>query len=299
MNDMEPPTNALHVEQIQHQLGTIQFGVGKRLVFLPTVNSTNTFAMDLARSGSEEGVVVLTDSQTAGKGRQGRHWIDTPGLHAISSTILRPLFPSYLLVMIASLAVVDAIADTCEVAATIKWPNDILIGTRKVAGILIETSYDTNQQLVAILGIGVNVNGQITQIVGNQSETQEAAQQELHTLTHAAITLEAECGHPVSRETFLVHLLRHIETSYLALQREAQTSEAAASEPSSRLLRERWRRHLSTLGRTIEIRQGQTILSGVAENVNENGELLLRPHSGKRVSITWGDVWHFPDTSTR
>jgi BirA family biotin operon repressor/biotin-[acetyl-CoA-carboxylase] ligase len=296
---MEAPSNPLNVEQLQHQLGTIQFGVGKRLVFLPTVNSTNTFAMNLARTGSEEGVVVLTDSQTAGKGRQGRHWVDKPGLHAISSTIMRPLFPPYLLVMIASLAVIDAIAETCEVAATIKWPNDILIGTRKVAGILIETSYDATHQLVAVLGIGVNVNGQITQLVGNQSETRETVQQELHTLTQAATTLEAECGHPVSRETFLVHLLRHIETGYLALQREAPTTEAETSESSSRLVRERWRRHLSTLGRTVEIRQGQIILSGVAEDVNENGELLLRPHSGKRVSITWGDVWHFPDAQTR
>jgi len=296
---MEAPSKPLNVEQLQYQLGTIQFGVGKRLVFLPTVNSTNTFAMNLARTGSEEGVVVLTDSQTAGKGRQGRHWVDTPGLHAISSTIMRPLFPPYLLVMIASLAVIDAIAETCEVAASIKWPNDILIGTRKVAGILIETSYDTTHQLVAVLGIGVNVNGQIPQLVGKQPATPETTQQELHTFTHAATTLEAECGHPVSRETFLVHLLRHIETGYLALQQEALTSEVATSASFSRLLRERWRRHLSTLGRMVEIRQDQTILSGVAEDVNENGELLLRPHSGKRVSITWGDIWHSPDTQTR
>ncbi len=296
---MEAPSKPLNVEQLQHQLGTIQFGVGKRLVFLPTVNSTNTFAMNLARTGSEEGVVVLTDSQTAGKGRQGRHWVDKPGLHAISSTIMRPLFPPYLLVMIASLAVIDAIAETCEVAASIKWPNDILIGTRKVAGILIETSYDTTHQLVAVLGIGVNVNGQITQLSGKQPEIPETTQTKLHTLTQAATTLEAECGHPVSRETFLVHLLRHIETGYLALQQEALTSEVAASASFSRLLRERWRRHLSTLGRTVEVRQDQTILSGVAEDVNENGELLLRPHSGKRVSITWGDVWHFPDAQTR
>jgi BirA family biotin operon repressor/biotin-[acetyl-CoA-carboxylase] ligase len=296
---MEAPSKPLNVEQLQHQLGTMQFGVGKRLVFLPTVNSTNTFAMNLARTGSEEGVVVLTDSQTAGKGRQGRYWVDTPGLHAISSTIMRPLFPPYLLVMIASLAVIDAIAETCEVAATIKWPNDILIGTRKVAGILIETSYDITHQLVAVLGIGVNVNGQIPQLVGKQPATPETTQQELHTFSYAATTLEAECGHPVSRETFLVHLLRHIENGYLALQQEALPSEVAASAPFSRLLRERWRRHLSTLGRMVEIRQDQTILSGVAEDVNENGELLLRPHSGKRVSITWGDIWHSPDAQTR
>lgn len=296
---MKTPSNLLSVEQIRDQLGTTHFGVGKRLVFLPTVDSTNTFAMNLARTGSEEGVVVLTDSQTAGKGRQGRHWIDRPGLYAISSTIVRPLFPPYLLVMLASLAVVDAIAETCGVAASIKWPNDILIGTRKVAGILIETSYDPQRRLVAVLGIGVNVNGQITQLVGNTSAAPETAQRELQTLLQAATTLEAECGHPVSRETFFVHLLRHIETSYLALQQEAQTPEVFTSASSSRLIRERWRYHLSTLGRTIEIRQGQTILSGVAEDVSENGELLLRSHSEKRVSITWGDVWHAPDPQTR
>ena len=299
MNEIETSFNLLDVEQIRDQLGTVHFGVGKRLVFLPRVDSTNTFAMNLARTGSEEGVVVLTDSQTAGKGRQGRQWIDKPGLHAISSTIVRPSFPLYLLVMIASLAVIDAIAETCEVAATIKWPNDILIGTRKVTGILIETSYDAENQLVAVLGIGVNVNGQITQLVENSSEALDTTHKELHTLLRAATTLEAESGSPVSRETFLVHLLRHLETSYLALQQEAQNPEANASVSSSRLIRERWRRHLSTLGRTIEIRQGQTILSGVAEDVNENGELLLRSHSEKRVSITWGDVWHVPDTQTR
>ncbi len=296
MNEKESPSNLLNVEQIRDQLGTTCFGVGKRLVFLPRVDSTNTFAMNLARTGSEEGVVVLTDSQTAGKGRQGRYWIDTPGLHAISSSIMRPFFPPYLLVMLASLAVVDTIAETCGVAASIKWPNDILIGTRKVAGILIETSFTPESELVAVLGIGVNVNGQLTQFVGNSSETPDAAQKEPHTLLQTATTLEAESGHPVSRETFLVHLLRHIETGYLTLQQEAQSLEAPASTSSSRLIRERWRRHLSTLGRTIEIRQGQTILSGVAEDVNENGELLLYSHSGERVSITWGDVWHVPGT---
>ncbi len=296
MSEIVTPSNLLNVEQIRDQLETTHFGVGKRLVFLPTVDSTNTFALNLARTGSEEGVVVLTDSQTAGKGRQGRQWIDKPGLYAISSIIVRPSFPLYLLVMLASLAVMDAIAETCGVVALIKWPNDILIGTRKVAGILIETSYDSANQLVAVLGIGVNVNGQMTQLVGNSPEAPATTQKELHTLLQAATTLEAECGSPVSRETFLVHLLRHLEISYLALQQEAP--DANASTSSSRLIRERWRQHLSTLGRTIEIRQGQTILSGVAEDVNENGELLLRSHSEKRVSITWGDVWHVPDTQT-
>ncbi len=292
---METPSRKLDVDQLQHRLDTVFFGIGKRLVYLPTIDSTNTFAMKLAREGSEEGVVVLTDSQTAGKGRLGRRWVDISGRNAISSTVLRPIFPPYLLVMIASLAVVDGIAETCGVAASIKWPNDILIGTHKVAGILIETSYDLTGRLVAILGIGVNVNGHITQLIGNESEAPDTAHEELQSLITAATTLETECGHLVSREIFIAHLLRHLETSYLALRQEAQSSGTGASGSASRLMRERWRNHLSTLGRTIQVRQGDAILSGVAEDVNETGELLLRLHSGERVSITWGDVWHVPE----
>src|SRR5438270_13855026 len=162
----------LDVEGIQRQLETQFFGIGDKLLYLPTVTSTNTLAMQLAFEQPEEGVVVLTDSQTAGKGRLGRRWVDMYGCNVLSSTLLRPLFPPHFLVMIASLAIVDAIAETCGVSATIKWPNDVLVGKRKVAGILIETSHVLRGtveqghvgQLVAILGIGVNVNGSIQDI---------------------------------------------------------------------------------------------------------------------------------------
>jgi len=276
----------LDVEMLQSLLETQYFGIGDRLVYLPTVDSTNTYAMRLARSGSEEGVVVLTDSQTAGKGRQGRHWVDMKAHNAISSTVLRPAFPPYLLVMLAALAVVEVITETCKVTATIKWPNDVLIGTRKVAGILIETSHDHTGNLVAILGIGVNVNGHLLDSVENTLGTLQGNKE----LTTIATSLEEESGHMVNRELFIAHLLRQIEAGYLALQREAQDATTPANGPISRLMRERWRSQLSTLGRSVQVRQGKRLLSGVAEDVNANGELLLRTHSGEHVSITWGDV---------
>jgi len=185
--------------------------------------------------------------------------------------------------MISSLAVVDAIAETCGVSTTIKWPNDILVENRKVAGILIETSHDQTGRTVAILGIGINVNGHI----------QELAEQSQASLVTTATTLETVCGHMVSRETLIAHLLRHIETDYLALQHEYMSTSSISKEqyrPISRLMRERWRSRLSTLGRTIQVRQGDTLVSGFAEDVDDNGELLLRVHSGELVSITWGDV---------
>jgi len=282
---ISPASKRLDIEKIQQTLDTIVFGVGDRLLYLPIVDSTNILAMNMALQGAEEGMVVLTDSQTAGKGRQGRRWVDMAGYSALSSTILRPLFPTHLLVMIAALAVVAAIADTCGIAATIKWPNDVLIGGRKIAGILIETSHDHLGHLVAAMGIGVNVNGRIAQFIEAASEPQS----ETSRLAAIATTLEEECGNEVSREAFLAYLLRRFEPQYLALQQEAKALPMAPSL-ISRLIREQWRNQLSTLGRTIQVRQGSMILSGVAEDVNENGELLLRCHSGERISISWGDV---------
>jgi BirA family biotin operon repressor/biotin-[acetyl-CoA-carboxylase] ligase len=238
--------------------------------------------MQLAQDGSEEGVVFLTDSQTAGKGRQGRRWVDASGHNAISSIVLRPSFPPYFLVMIASLAVVDAIHEVCAISAAIKWPNDVLLGERKVAGILIETSHDRSGRFFAIMGVGVNVNGHIPAPDGEPLSQ--------------ATTLEMECGHSVDRERFIASLLWHIEQSYIALQRESFQMTTGAYPGGigspSRLIRERWRSQLSTLGRTIEVRQGKAVIHGLAEDVDDIGELLLRLHSGERVSITWGDVGH-------
>ena len=277
-------SRGLDIEILQHQLNTKFFGMGNRLMYSPVVASTNTLAMQLARNGSEEGMIVLSDSQTAGKGRQGRRWVDLYGCNVLLSTILRPLFPPYLLVMIASLAVVEAIARTCNVSAMIKWPNDLLIGDRKVAGILIETSHDHLGRMVAIMGIGVNVNGHVAQIASSELERTDMD------LIVKATTLETVCGHVVSREIFIANLLQHLEANYLVLQQEMQDPVAMACSAASRLMREDWRRQLSTLGRTIEVHQGTRILGGIAEDVNDTGELLLRCHSGEQISITWGDI---------
>ncbi len=231
---------SLDIEALQRQLTTQFTGVGDRLVYLRTVESTNTLAMQLAYERPEEGLVVLTDSQTAGKGRQG-------------------------------------------VSATIKWPNDVLIGDRKVAGILIETSRDPRGRKVAIVGIGINVNGHIQDL--SQRLSSQAS------LLANATTLETECGQPVSREALIAHLLQHIEYDYLALQQEAAGTSSVKTSPYgpfARLLRDRWKGQLSTLGRAIVVRQGDSEISGVAENVDENGELLLRSHSGEMITITWG-----------
>jgi BirA family biotin operon repressor/biotin-[acetyl-CoA-carboxylase] ligase len=275
----------LDLEALQRNLQTQLFGIGGRLQYFPTVESTNTLAMQLAYERPEEGLVILTDSQTAGKGRRGRRWVDVPGCNVLMSILFRPLFSPHILVMITSLAVVDSIADICKVAATIKWPNDVLIEDRKVAGILIETSHDSSGRLVAVAGLGVNVNGSI-------KELEEHALVQVP-LTAMATTLEATCGHSVGREVFIARLLQYIEKSYLELQHEMVEPSIVGTlttEPFTRMIRERWRSQLATIGRSIEVQQGASVISGIAEDVDESGELLLRRHSGELERITWGDV---------
>ena len=284
MDGLLQSASSLDIGALQRQLETRVIGSRDRLFYLPTTESTNVLAMQMARDGADEGLVVLTDSQTAGKGRQGRRWVDVPGHNVLSSMVLRPRFSPHLLVMVASLAVVDAIAEISAVTATIKWPNDVLIEERKVAGILIETSHNSQGALIAVTGIGINVNERIDEVA---TQLGEAAPWVAN-----ATTLETACGHAVSREALIARLLLHMEDAYLLLQQEASGDTAALQSkvPSSRLIRERWRSQLSTLGRTIHVRQGDTIISGVAEDVDGNGELLLRRHSGDLVNITWGSI---------
>jgi len=295
----------LSVQQIKEYLDTQLLGTYDRLVYEPVVDSTNSLAMRLAQEGSEEGIVVLTDSQTAGRGRLGRQWVDATGMNVLSSTILRPTFPPYLLVMVAALAVVEAIADTTQLTASIKWPNDVLLAEQKVSGILIETGHDRSGHLIAILGIGVNINGHITQYIEHSNvQVHAPLQNNSPGLVAKATTLEEASGDVVKRERFIARMLYHIEERYLALQQAAQgpqnTDDRAMGtlkaqdrqgyNAISRLVREQWRDRLSTLGRTVQVQQGEKLLSGVAEDVNDQGELLLRSHSGEQISISWGDV---------
>jgi BirA family biotin operon repressor/biotin-[acetyl-CoA-carboxylase] ligase len=275
---------ALDLDALSRSLETQYFGRRDRLSYLPTVESTNTLAMQLARERPDEGLVVLTDSQSAGKGRQGRRWVDVPGCNVLMSITLRPSFPPHLLVMLASLAVVDAIAGVCKIQAAIKWPNDVLIEERKVAGILIETSHDAQGQMMAVTGIGINVNGRIEEVTRYLAE-------QASLVTHAT-TLETACGYPVDRELLIASMLRSLEEAYLSLQQETTgvLSTTADQTLPSRLLWEKWRVRLATLGRAITVRQGNSTISGVAEDVNGNGELLLRDHSGELICITWGSV---------
>ena len=142
--------------------------IGKSLLFLHEVESTNTYAMNLLRNVNPmEGTVVYTDNQTKGKGQRGAVWTSKIGQNLTLSVILKPQFlgqnNTFYLSKISALAVYDVLTDillTSQYDIKIKWPNDILIKHRKVAGILIENSFATNTLQYSIIGVGLNVNQQ-------------------------------------------------------------------------------------------------------------------------------------------
>jgi BirA family transcriptional regulator, biotin operon repressor / biotin---[acetyl-CoA-carboxylase] ligase len=236
--------------------------LGQPLVYLPEVGSTSTYAGELARQGVAEGTLVTTDFQTAGRGRVGRVWKDKRYQQLALSLILRPTFPPHYLVMASALAVAQAIEAVTRLRPDIKWPNDVLLGGRKVCGALIETSDG-----VAILGIGVNVNGAL------DDDTELATR---------ATTLAMALGQPVSREALAVEILQRLDARY------ADLLEGGAE--ARRTLRAAWRERLVTLGRRTTIRQRETTLEGLAEDVDDDGALLLRLDDGRRMTILWGDV---------
>jgi BirA family biotin operon repressor/biotin-[acetyl-CoA-carboxylase] ligase len=236
--------------------------LGMPLIYFPSLDSTNSHAFELAREGAAEGTLIMTDDQTAGRGRIGRTWKSLPGQQLAFSLVLRPTFPAHFLVMAAAVAVADAVSGVTGLPADIKWPNDVLVQGRKVCGILIETS-----EGFAVLGIGINANGSL-------ADDPE--------LGARATTLAQERGAVVSREALAAEVLRGLDRIYTALM----SGGAAAQED----LRDIWRARLVTLGRPVTLRQGEATVAGVAEDVDADGALLLRLGSGTLKPVTWGDV---------
>jgi len=165
------------------------------------VDSTNTVAMRLGEQGEPHGAIVLAEEQTAGRGRAGRTWISekSAGIHC--TILLRPPIPpahAPLLTLVAGLAARDAAAEDIDLIPDIRWPNDLLAGGRKFAGILTEMNAEPDRIHYAVVGIGINVN-----------QTKMPAE-----LADIATSLRMETGKTHSRFELLIRLLRHLDRYY-------------------------------------------------------------------------------------
>ena len=236
--------------------------VGRRLEYRAALGSTQDLARELAQAVAAEGTVVLAGRQTAGRGRLGRLWI-SPGGGLYLTVVLRPPAEHLkALVIIAGLAVARAVEQLAGLQTSLKWPNDVLVAGRKVAGILSESELVEQRVSYALVGIGVNVNVDMD------------AYPEMAPLATSVMT---ELGREVSREALAAGILNEFEALYLAAQ---------AGEPIDR----EWRARLSMLGKQVQVRFGDQVEEGLAEDVDGDGNLILRRADGSRATIAAGDV---------
>ena len=236
--------------------------VGRRLLYFPELTSTMDEAARLAEEGAEEGTVVVAEVQSAGRGRQGRSWVSQPG-NLLFSVLFRPNVEQLPFIsIIGGLAAARAVRKTTGLDARIKWPNDLMIGGRKAAGILAESAIAGNSVWYAVLGIGLNV------ALDTESSEEIAA---------LATSINAAVGREVSRETLLRQLLLDLDAAYLQLR------QARSPVPE-------WRDLLETIGQRVDAVSGGETYKGLAEGVDDTGNLLLRKDDGELLTLTAGDV---------
>jgi BirA family transcriptional regulator, biotin operon repressor / biotin---[acetyl-CoA-carboxylase] ligase len=235
---------------------------GRRFIYLTNTSSTMDVARAEAESGAEEGTVVLAEEQTAGRGRFGRQWLSPAGKNLYLTLLLRPTVDKLRrLSIITPLAVALAIEETTGLVPRIKWPNDVLLSGRKVAGILIETEFSGSEPRYALLGPGINVNFDIDP----SSE-----------IASIATSIKQELGAEASRESLLASFLNHIEALYTA--------------PDPRAVHEAWKSRLETLGRDVTLTFRDETFTGHADDVDDVGNLILRLPDGSTRPFEAGEV---------
>jgi len=238
--------------------------IGKRIYSYKEAGSTNDLAYNMAVSGEKEGAVVVAEYQTKGKGRLGRKWLSPRGKGAYFSVILRPeILPREISVVtvLFSLSVAKTIRETIGLPAFIKWPNDILINSRKVCGILTELNGETDKVNFVIVGIGVNIN----------------TKKEL--LPEGATSLFEEKGSELSRLDFVKGLIGHMDKYYQLFNRGKMED----------IIKE-YKKLSAVLDRRIQINYHNKFISGHAVDVDKEGALILRTDSGFNERILAGDV---------
>jgi BirA family biotin operon repressor/biotin-[acetyl-CoA-carboxylase] ligase len=258
--------NLLTPSEVKPLLKTKQ--LGRVIHYFQTIDSTNSKAYQLALEGAKEGELVVAESQQKGRGRLGRHWFSPPYLNLYLSLILRPNIPpqqASLITLMAAVATGDTIQRFTGLVPLIKWPNDILLRDRKVAGLLNEIHSEMDRIHFVILGIGVNLN------VEEKDFPREVRTQ--------ATSLKKEMGQTISRKAFLQTLLQELEEWYTLFLTEGGAA-----------ILEAWRERAQIKGRWVQVNSFRESLAGVAVDVDSDGALILEKKNGERKRVVAGDV---------
>jgi BirA family biotin operon repressor/biotin-[acetyl-CoA-carboxylase] ligase len=242
--------------------------IGRDVVSLGTVESTNSFAMELADKGASHGTVVIADSQTKGRGRMGRTWISPSGGNIYMSVILTPpmkLQEATILTIMAGVACCGALRNITGLPVEIKWPNDLMVSHKKLGGILTEIKSGASKMAYAVMGIGINVNTKL-----------EDFPSEVRTI---ATSIRNEKGKTESRTFLMAEILNELDRWYRVF----------AQEGKKNLLNE-WRRLTSMMGKPVQVTMGEETIDGLAHDIDDEGRLIVRLPSGALRKISFGDL---------
>jgi len=230
------------------------------------LDSTNSHLLKLGNEGFPEGTVVVADEQTMGRGRFGRKWEAEPLSNLLFSILLRPNYLNpdeiFVLTFAASVAVAEAIEDSVHIKTELKWPNDILVDSKKVCGILLESSFSASGLSHVVLGIGVNVN-------------QEKFSAEI---AGKATSLFISTGKKYERDEIL----------FLVLKRFSLTLETLRSRNFYSVMK-RWRDRSKIFGKKIKLALSGKTIEGVCDDIGDDGAIIILTADGLQ-KFTAGEV---------
>ena len=257
--------NKLDLNAIETHLGR----TGWTVHLFDEVSSTNTLLKEMARQGAPSGTVLVADRQTGGRGRLGRTFLSPGGVGVYFSALIRPnCAPQELMHLTCATAVAmcDAVENAFGFRPGIKWTNDLVVGNRKLGGILTELTLDPRTHLVdgAIIGVGINCG----QLSGDFAPT----------IRDMATSVRMVLGREADRNLLIAQMVKALET----MDRELLASPAA--------MLERYRKDCITLGREVSILRGEEVRHATALDIDAEGGLIVRYDSGETATVTSGEV---------
>lgn len=246
--------------------------IGRRMRYFESIPSTIWFGKDLAEQGGLDelhGMVIIAEEQTGGVGRMGRSWVSPSGGIWIT-IILKPKVPIdhlFMLTLAGSVSVARVLRKMFDIGALIKWPNDIIIGDKKVAGILLELGAEGDQVKYCLVGMGIDVNISVDDL--NES------------IRHMITSISHEVDHEVDRAILLAAILKEFEARY----------DMIAQGEYDAVVRE-WKNFSSTIGRRVRINTLRNSFEGEAIDIDPSGALVVRKDNGKIEKVIAGDCVH-------
>ncbi len=253
---------------INKHLSTKTFG--RVIRFYREVASTNDVAFDLAKKGASEGTVVIADTQTKGRGRLQRKWISPPGFNLYMSIIFRPSISSKdasILTLVSSITLFETV-NSYGIECRIKWPNDLLINRRKVAGVLTEMELGGDRVEFVLVGLGINLNmtrGVMNDLMGEVSEV--------------ATSVREELGHEVDRSEFAARVINLLEKWYQEFNTRGKST-----------IIDEWKKRWGDLNQRVRVKVAHDWIEGIAYELDQNGFLLVRRDNGVTERIIAGDL---------